>query len=128
MKTHVRKNCCSFSLQKLMHSCSKELNLKFSKPKMSSSPTYLVRDSVRDSVTDRVRGSVRDRVRLRVEQPDARQVGGARGAADVRVDLLDHVVEDVVVDGLDDRVTRGAALLGGELDLGRGTGRVKVRV
>ena len=90
--------------------------MKFSKPKMSSSPTYLVRDSVRD------------RVRLRVEQPDVRQVGGARGAADVRVDLLDHVVEDVVVDGLDDRVTRGAALLGGELDLGRGTGRVKVRV
>ena len=24
LKTHVRKNCCSFSLQKLMHSCSKE--------------------------------------------------------------------------------------------------------
>ena len=109
-------------------SCSKPLTSKFSKPKMSSSPTYLVRDSVTDSVTDRVRGSVRDRARLRVEQPGARQVSGAGGAADVRVDLLDHVVEDVVVDGLDDRVTRGAALLGGELDLGRGTGRVKVRV
>ena len=112
--------------------CSKELNLKFSKPKMSSSPTYLVRESVRHSIRGSVRcsvrGSVRDRARLRVEQPSARQVSGAGGAADVRVDLLDHVVEDVVVDGLDDRVTRGAALLRGELDLDRGTGRVKVRV
>ena len=106
--------------------------MKFSKPKMSSRPTYLVsesvRHSIRDSVRGSVRGSIRDSVSLRVEQPGARQVSGARGAADVRVDLLDHVVEDVVVDGLDDRVTRGAALLGGELDLGRGTGRVKVRV
>ena len=98
--------------------------MKFSKPKMSSRPTYLVsesvRHSIRDSVRGSVRGSIRDSVSLRVEQPGARQVSGARGAADVRVDLLDHVVEDVVVDGLDDRVTRGAALLGGELDLDRG--------
>ena len=33
--------------------------------------------------------------------------------------LLDDVIEDVVVDGLDDRVTRRAALLRAELHLGR---------
>eukprot|EP00962_Isochrysis_galbana_P039828 scaffold14350_cov98-Isochrysis_galbana.AAC.8 len=38
-RTWVRKNCWSFSFAKLMHSCSNELCVKFSKPKMSSRPT-----------------------------------------------------------------------------------------
>ena len=32
LKTQTRKNCCSFSLAKLMQSCSKELTSKNSKP------------------------------------------------------------------------------------------------
>ena len=37
-KTVARKNCCSFSLAKLMQSCSKELTSNHSKPYTSSSP------------------------------------------------------------------------------------------
>ncbi len=40
VKTVMRKNCCSFSLAKLMQSCSKELVSKNSKPYTSSSPMY----------------------------------------------------------------------------------------
>ena len=39
-RTCSKKNCCNFSLAKLMQSCSNELWTKFSKPKMSSRPTY----------------------------------------------------------------------------------------
>ena len=38
LKIWWTKNCCKFSLQKLMHSCSKLLIWKLSKPKMSSTP------------------------------------------------------------------------------------------
>mmetsp|Transcript_32408 Transcript_32408/g.85035 ORF Transcript_32408/g.85035 Transcript_32408/m.85035 type:complete len:209 (+) Transcript_32408:3642-4268(+) len=40
LNTQFRKNCWSFSLAKLMLNCSNELWAKFSKPKISSSPTY----------------------------------------------------------------------------------------
>mmetsp|Transcript_61644 Transcript_61644/g.133481 ORF Transcript_61644/g.133481 Transcript_61644/m.133481 type:complete len:243 (-) Transcript_61644:1089-1817(-) len=39
LKTNWLKNCCSLSLVKLMHNCSKEFILKHSKPKISSTPT-----------------------------------------------------------------------------------------
>jgi len=38
LKMWWTKNCCRFSLQKLMHSCSKLLISNVSKPKMSSTP------------------------------------------------------------------------------------------
>ena len=38
VKTVTRKNCCSFSLAKLMQSCSSELVGKHSNPKMSTAP------------------------------------------------------------------------------------------
>ena len=35
---HSLKNCCSFSLAKLIRNCSRLLRAKLSKPKMSSRP------------------------------------------------------------------------------------------
>ena len=37
-KMYSLKNCCSFSLAKLIRNCSRLLRAKLSKPKMSSSP------------------------------------------------------------------------------------------
>ena len=44
LKMCCTKNCCKFSLQKLMHNCSNEFTPKFSNPKMSRTPMDVRKD------------------------------------------------------------------------------------
>ena len=41
------KNCCSFSLQKLMHICSNPLKSKISNPAMSNTPMKVILDELK---------------------------------------------------------------------------------